>query len=243
MAKLIRRSPRNLAGTPGLQPGQSLARAPIGQTGNVVLEKVESNYPLSNVSIDFGTGSSNLSLPKVRDTSEYTPTIAEKNVLSPQNVIGGQYVTVENIKSDFQTNEVLVSYSTGAPSAPSKPKPQLMSNKVVTSSNAAVLSKYVGRTLAPGERLSVADVQRINTPGSAFPSTGPSRGFTGGQGYGQAFPINPALFNLAQQAVNQERIRSLALKSAFRVKLSNPLAAKVSFQQVKPVSMPVRIVR
>jgi len=236
MTKLIRRSPRNLAGAPGLQPGQSLVRAPIGQTGTVVVEKVQGNFPLSNVSIDYGTGHSNLKLPSLRDTSEYTPTTAEKNVLSPQNIIGGQYVTVENIKGDFQTNEVLVSYSTGAPSAPAKPKPQPMSNKIVSSSNAGILSKYVGRTLTPGERLSVADVQRINTPGAALPNTGPSRGFTGGQGYGQAFPINPALFNLAKQAVNQERIKSLAFKSGLRVNLSNPTAAKVSFQQVKPIS-------
>jgi hypothetical protein len=225
---LIRRSLSNLTRIPG-----TTSLSVVSGGLNI---KPTTSGPLEPFKVTVGAGGSfvdsNIQVTGGRtDFSTFTPTQAQKNVLTPQNVIGDSYITVERVTSDFQTGAVNVEYSVKAPTI-SKPKAQPMSNKRVNASNAATLSKYLGRTVTAGEQLSIADVQRINTPGAALPSTGPSRGFTGGQGWGQAFPIDPAAFALAQKAVAASRIKSLAIKSGFQVKTAKGVNKNVSFTKV-----------
>jgi hypothetical protein len=225
---LIRRSPSNVTRIPG-----TTSLSVVSGGLNV---KPSTPGPIDPFKVTVGAGGSfvdsNIKVTGRTDFSTYTPTQAQKNVLSPQNVIGGQYITVEKVNvTDFQSGAINVEYSVKPPTI-SKPQAQPMSNKVVTSSNAAVLSKYVGRTLTAGERLSIADVQRINTPGSALPNTGPSRGFTGGQGFGQVFPIDPAAFALAQKAVAASRIKGLAIKAGYQVKTAKGVSKNISFTNV-----------
>jgi hypothetical protein len=254
MPSLIRRSPSNLSRPGGITSPISIGpnipklsdivsgaeQKTAGLPANVVptpeiLKPVaEPQSALSGLEFTTGGAPSNFSFksPGRTDFKNYTPTANEINVLSPQNIIGGQYITVQNVKSDFQTSEITVAYSVGRPASTSKPKPEPMSNKVVTSSNAAAFSRLLGRQVTAGTRLSIADVQRINTPGAAYASTGPSRGFTGGQGYGQLFPVSDQAFAIAQAAVNQERLKSLALKAGMKVKVSDRDAARIKFTEV-----------
>ena len=253
MASLIRRSPSNISRTPGIS-GSSIgpsipklsdvvsgaAQKTEGLQANVVpspevLKPVSTpQSPLSGLTFNISGQPENFSFksPGRTDFQTYTPTANERNVLTPQNIIGGQYINVEKVSADFQTSAITVDYSVGRPASKSKPKPEPMTKTRASASNASALSRLLGRQVSAGEQLSVADVQRINTPGAAYASTGPSRGFTGGQGYGQLFPVTDEAMRIGMAAVAQQRMKSLAFKAGARVKVSDRNAATISFREV-----------
>lgn len=238
MASLIRRSIVNISKTPGTgitsivpsTTGLTIPTTPSAPSTPGPLDAVKASYFAAG-----GNVVTNLKLPVIRDPQVYIPTEAQKRVLRPENVIGSDYITVEKVTGDYQTGQINVQYSTNTPKVAQTPASTGPIVKTVTSaSQAATLSKYVGRTLKVGEGLTAADIRRINTPGAGLPQTGPSAGFTGGQGYGQLFPINEAEFKLAQQAVMISRVKSLAIKSGFTVATAAGVKKQISFNQVTP---------
>ena len=213
---LIRRSPSNLSKTPG-----TTTRSVVSGGG----------LDLAKISIGPGGGSLTTNLrPSAGRTIKqvFEPT---NKTLSPQNVIGGQYIQVDKVTGNFQTGEVNVQYST--PTFASSVKKAPIVKTVSNVGQAASVSKLLGRTVQVGEGLTTADIAANNTPGVATPGVG--AGFKGGAGYGQAFPISDETMKLAQQAVDIQRIKQLGIKSAYSVKTAQGVNKNVSFTKVETV--------
>lgn len=215
MASLIRRTKSNLSRTPGIGSA-SITSAPVVTKGTIPVANLTNVDVLSNATVQVlkGGGGAITSVPAAvgrQDTSVFIPTQAQKNVITPQQVIGGQVVQVEKVAvTNAQQGAITVEYSRPTIKAPvvSAPVVKTVSN----ASQASALSKLLGRTVQAGEGLTQADVNRINTPGA-------STGFTGGLGFGQAFPVNQQAFQLGQAAVDRSRVLGLAVKSRYSVSL------------------------
>jgi hypothetical protein len=216
MASLIRRTKSNQTVTPGTGLG-SVTPSPIVNRSTIPLAQIAGKDILSgaNFTVAKGGGYGLTSIPTAilrEDTSVFIPTQAQKNVITPQQVIGGQIVQVEKVSvTNAQEGSISVEYSTLKPKAQktvSAPIVKTVSNP----SQASAISKILGRTVQSGQGLTKADVARINTPRA-------STGFSGGMGFGQAFPVNQQAFQLAQAAVDRTRAFGLALKAGYSVSL------------------------
>lgn len=235
---LIRRSPSNLSKIPGTT---SLSTV----TGGLNIK--QTTGVLNQVTADFaakgGNVNTNLQLPSIRNKQVFEPTTAQKSVITPQQLIGGQIITVEKVTGDYQTGQINVEYSQKPVSSLGAQKQAPIVKTVANAGQATALSRLLGRTVQAGEGLTAADINRINTPGAAYASQGVSGGFTGGAGYGQLFPINEKEFELAQKAVDIQRVKSLAVKTGFSVSTSPDVKKQISFQAVMPSTYASNIVR
>lgn len=233
---LIRRSPSNVTRQPGTTSGTVLSSG--------VLD-------LAKITIGKGgsTGTTNLKATAGRTNKQvFTPTQAQKNVITPQQVIGGNIITIEQVTGNYQTGQVNVQYSQKPVSALSVQKQSPIVKTVSNVGQAASVSKLLGRTVEVGEGLTAADVARINTPGAATGGVG--AGFKGGAGFGQVFPINEEIYKLAQQAVDISRIKTLATKAAYSVSTSASIGKSISFSGVSvaqkapaTISTPKKVVK
>lgn len=249
MAALIRRTRSNLSVTPGTSMS-SVVSSPIKKNiiplASVIGADIVSGATLS---VFKGGGGGTTSVPTAvlrEDTSVFVPTQAQKNVITPQQVINGQVIQIEKVSvTNAQEGIINVEYSTptlGKASTVSAPIVKTVSNV----GQAGSLSKILGRTVEVGEGLTQADITKINTPRA-------STGFSGGMGYGQAFPVNEEIFKLGQAAVNKSRLFGLAVKAAYSVSLpgggtqqrsltftKTPTAATAMTQAPKKTLKPVK---
>jgi len=230
MASLIRRTKSNLSIRPGTSMSSVLSSPikkntiPLASLTNV------SVVNRSQTTVAPGAGGGGITIPTAiarEDTSVFVPTQAQKSVITPQQVISGQVVQIERVSvTNAQEGLISVEYSTPTPKAPTITAPIVRT--VTSSSQATALSNILGRNIQTGQGLTQADVRRINAPRA-------STGFTGGRGFGQAFPVNEQLFKLGQAAVSQSRAFSLALKAGFSVSLPGrgQQARTISFGKIR----------
>jgi hypothetical protein len=228
---LIRRTRSNLTVTPGTGLG-SVTPNPVLNRATIPLGQLAGKDILSGATFEIfkGGGGATTNIPDAvlrQDTSVFVPTAAQKRVVTPQQVIGGNIVQIEKVAvTNAQKGIISVEYSTPTPklSAISSPTVKIVSN----ADQASAVSNLLGRTVQTGQALTKADVDKINTPRSYG-------GFIGGMGWGQAFPVNEGLFKLAQAAVDKQRAFALATKARFSVSLpgGGKQPGTVSFTKVQ----------
>jgi hypothetical protein len=231
MASLIRRTKSNLSRTPGIG-STSITSAPVLQKGTIALASLTNVDILSGTTVDiFGGGGGALSSVPVavgrQDKEVFIPTQAQKNVITPQQVIGGQIVQVEKVSvTNAQQGSISVEYS--RPTLKTQPVSAPIVKTVSNVAQASAISNILGRTVQAGQGLTQADVAKINAPRA-------STGFSGGMGFGQAFPVDQQAFQLGQAAVDRSRVTSLAIKSRYSVSLPGrgKQPSTISFKLIK----------